>query len=56
MHQLNSVLFGAFGQYVGKLRTMRNEIRTRRALDSLPAELRKDIGWPDQYHGLRNTR
>jgi hypothetical protein len=51
MRPIGSVLFGSFGQYVGKLRTMRNDIRTRRALDSLPLELRKDIGWPDRFRG-----
>ncbi|MBZ9806355.1 hypothetical protein LB566_27850 [Mesorhizobium sp. CA13] len=38
--------------YVGKVRTMRNEIRTRRFLNALPADVRKDIGWPDMYDGL----
>jgi hypothetical protein len=40
----------ALAHYVGKVQTIRNE---RRALDSLPASLRKDIGWPDRYqrHG-----
>jgi hypothetical protein len=33
--------------YAGKLRTMRQEVRTRRFIDSLPADIRKDIGWPD---------
>jgi uncharacterized protein YjiS (DUF1127 family) len=43
----------ALAHYVGKVQTIRNEARTRRALDSLPASLRKDIGWPDRYqrHG-----
>ncbi|PTE09021.1 hypothetical protein [Mesorhizobium helmanticense] len=41
--------------YVGKIRTMRNEIRTQRFMDGLPADLRKDIGWPDMYaSGRRN--
>ncbi|MBZ9679010.1 hypothetical protein [Mesorhizobium sp. ES1-1] len=35
--------------YVGKVRTMRNEIRTQRFMNSLPADIRKDIGWPDMY-------
>lgn len=34
--------------YVGKIRTIRNEIRTQRFLASLPADIRKDIGWPDR--------
>lgn len=35
--------------YVGKIRTMRNEIRTQRFMNGLPADIRKDIGWPDMY-------
>jgi len=37
--------------YVGKIRTMRNEIRTQRFMNGLPADIRKDIGWPDMYAG-----
>ncbi|SFQ15420.1 hypothetical protein SAMN03159463_05799 [Mesorhizobium sp. NFR06] len=37
--------------YVGKIRTVRNEIRTQRFLNTLPADIRKDIGWPDLYDG-----
>jgi hypothetical protein len=37
--------------YVGKIRTMRNEIRTQRFLNALPPDIRKDIGWPDMYEG-----
>ena len=40
---------GTFRQYAGKLKTMRDEMRTRRFLDSLPNDIRKDIGWPDRY-------
>ncbi|MET2832756.1 hypothetical protein [Mesorhizobium shangrilense] len=35
--------------YVGKIRTIRNEIRTQRFLNALPPDIRKDIGWPDMY-------
>ncbi|HTV70639.1 MAG TPA: hypothetical protein VMF90_19085 [Rhizobiaceae bacterium] len=37
----------AVQHYIGKFRTMRQEIRTVRFLNSLPSDLRKDIGWPD---------
>jgi hypothetical protein len=40
---------GTFRQYAGKLKTMRDDVRTRRFLDSLPNDIRKDIGWPDRY-------
>lgn len=32
--------------YIGRIRTMRKEIRTRRLLDSLPPHIQADIGWP----------
>ncbi|RWA68743.1 MAG: hypothetical protein EOQ28_24380 [Mesorhizobium sp.] len=37
--------------YVGKIRTVRDEIRTQHFLNTLPADIRKDIGWPDLYDG-----
>jgi hypothetical protein len=40
--------------YVGKVRTIRNEIRTERFLNSLPPEIRADIGWPDLHRGEGN--
>ncbi|GLR41943.1 hypothetical protein GCM10007880_24590 [Mesorhizobium amorphae] len=40
--------------YVGKIRTMRNEIRTQRFMNGLPADIRKDIGWPDMYANGRH--
>jgi hypothetical protein len=40
--------------YVGKIRTMRNEIRTQRFMNALPQSIRKDIGWPDNYKGRHN--
>ncbi|QKC69023.1 MULTISPECIES: hypothetical protein [Mesorhizobium] len=40
--------------YVGKVRTMRNEIRTQRFMNALPADIRKDIGWPDMYAERRS--
>jgi hypothetical protein len=53
MAPFTSTLLGTFRQYAGKLKTMRDEVRTRRMLDSLPADLRKDIGWPDRYPKFR---
>jgi hypothetical protein len=53
MISFNTGFLGTFRQYAGKLKTMRDEARTVRLLDSLPADLRKDIGWPDRYSELR---
>ena len=49
-------IFRAIARYAGKFRTMRNDIRTERFLNSLPAELRKDIGWPDMLAERRADR
>ncbi|MGB3387209.1 MAG: hypothetical protein WBA88_04430 [Pseudaminobacter sp.] len=35
--------------YLGKISTLRAEIRTVRFMNSLPADIRKDIGWPERY-------
>lgn len=53
MNTFNSTFMGTFRQYAGKLRTIRDEVRTQRFLNSLPNEVRKDIGWPDRYPELR---
>lgn len=49
MTQSPRSLFGALRVYAGKVQTMRNTIRTERFLASLPADIRKDIGWPDAH-------
>lgn len=48
-----STVLRTMRHYLGKVRTLRNEIRTERMLNSLPAHLRTDIGWPDDYEGRR---
>ncbi|MET3661582.1 hypothetical protein [Aquamicrobium ahrensii] len=42
-------IFSALVRYVRLAHTRRKEIRTIRMLDSLPAEVRYDIGWPDLH-------
>ena len=42
-------LFRTISRYAGKIRTLRDDIRTKRLLNSLPAQTRRDIGWPDQF-------
>jgi len=39
--------FRVVRQYIGEIQAFRQEIRTVRFLNSLPSDLRKDIGWPD---------
>jgi len=41
--------FRSVQRYVGKIKTIRDEIRTERFMNSLSDDLRKDIGWPDRY-------
>ena len=43
----------SISRYFGKVQTVRNQIRTERFLHSLPADVRKDIGWPDRFDGAR---
>ena len=47
MNPLNVVR--SIRRYAGKVQTLRNEMRAERFLDSLPADIRKDIGWPDRF-------
>jgi hypothetical protein len=42
-------LVAAMQRYAGKIRTIRNEIRTERLLNGLSPQMRADIGWPDRY-------
>jgi hypothetical protein len=42
-------MFRSLSHYAGKVRTMHDEIRTERVLNSLPEGIRKDIGWPDSF-------
>ncbi|MGB3833536.1 MAG: hypothetical protein WA975_16930 [Mesorhizobium sp.] len=42
-------VFALLKTYAGKVRTIRNEIRAERLMNSLPPHVRSDIGWPDRY-------
>ena len=53
MSSNNTGVLATLRQSAGKLKTMRDEARTVRLLDSLPADMRKDIGWPDRYPEVR---
>lgn len=48
-------IFSSVKRYIGRIRTLRNEIRTERFLNALPPEIRADIGWPDM-HALNRPR
>lgn len=44
-------------RYIGKVQTLRNQVRTERFLNALPGDIRKDIGWPDRFgEASRNRR
>lgn len=49
MDVFNPTIFRAVGRYAASMRDARNQVRTERLLNALPASLRKDIGWPDSY-------
>ena len=40
-------------RYLGKIRTLRDDIRTERQIRALSPSLRKDIGWPDAWERRR---
>jgi hypothetical protein len=56
MNSFTPSIFRAIRHYAGKVQTMRDEVRTERLLNSLPASIRKDIGWPDNYAIRRSRR
>ncbi len=45
-------VYSALSHLAAEWRTAREEARTRRIINSLPAEIQKDIGWPDT-HSIR---
>ena len=49
MQTFDRSLFGTLWRYALSLRARRNRMLAIRSLDSLPAALRKDIGWPDGH-------
>ncbi len=36
-------------RYLGKIRTLRDDIRAERQISALSPSIRKDIGWPDAF-------
>ena len=48
-------LFKTIRRYAGKIQTMRDDMRTKRVMNALPASIRKDIGWPDLYSRIAAT-
>jgi hypothetical protein len=56
MNTFTPDIFRTIRHYAGKVRTMHNEIRTERLMNSLPTSIRKDIGWPDRFDSRRSDR
>ena len=54
MNPFSFAPMAVIGRYTASLRALREDIRTERILNSLPAEIRKDIGWPEIYAGRRS--
>ncbi|WP_157016448.1 hypothetical protein [Mesorhizobium xinjiangense] len=56
---MNPFYRGLLGRIDGqraRWRALRDEIRTERILNELPAHIRKDIGWPDARGGRLDGR
>ena len=49
-------LIAILKEYRRKHDERRRFVRTQRALDGLPKDLRKDLGWPDRYLEQRGTK
>lgn len=49
-------VFGRLSRYAANWRALRENARTERILNSLPADVRKDIGWPEIYSGRPTGR
>ncbi|MEJ5020334.1 hypothetical protein WH297_11400 [Ochrobactrum vermis] len=49
-------LIAVLKEYRRRQDERRRFIRTQRAIDGLPNDLRKDLGWPDRYLEQRNTK
>jgi hypothetical protein len=45
-------LFDMVRRKTSAARSRRRQVLSARMLDSLPASLRRDIGWPDRYIGV----
>ena len=56
MNPLSLAPVAAIRRYTANLRALREDIRTERILNALPADVRKDIGWPEIYAGRRSWR
>lgn len=49
-------LLAILKDYKRKQDERRRFVRTQRALDNLPSELRKDMGWPERYLEQRKAK
>lgn len=49
-------LLAVLKEYMRRQNERRRFILTQRALDNLPLDLRKDMGWPDRYLEQREAK
>ncbi len=49
-------LLAVLKEYMRRQDERRRFVRTQRALDNLPRDLRKDMGWPDRYLEQRKAK
>jgi hypothetical protein len=43
----NHTVLNIFGDAIVRWRNHRAEVKTRRVIEGLPRQIRKDIGWPE---------
>jgi hypothetical protein len=51
MPSLPVTVYAAVSGYISRRAAIRAAIRTERVIGALPAQMRKDIGWPDLWTG-----
>lgn len=56
MRTFDGKVFHVIGRYAAEWRALREEARTARIVNALPAWIRKDIGWPEARRGRGTHR
>ncbi len=54
MSRENNLFPAAFRRTIARVRRLREQVRTEKALGALPEYIQKDIGWPDRFAEQRS--
>lgn len=54
MSRENNLFPTAFRRTIARVRRLREQVRTEKALGALPEYIQKDIGWPDRFAEQRS--